>query len=175
MRLGWILVVGALVLSGSAVAAPSAAMRAAAEAGDARAQFHLAIAYDTADGVPHDFPEAVRWFTRSAEGGYAVAQAKLGLMYRFGWAVPRDLVKAAGWYRKAAEQGLAAAQLPLAELTAHGAGVERDVVRAHMWAALAARHDVAGAAGFRDRLEQRMSAEEIAAAKKLAAAWRPGR
>jgi TPR repeat protein len=173
MRPGWVFLAAALALPTGVAAAPSAALRTAAEAGDARAQFTLAIMYDTADGVPYDFPQAVLWFTRSAEGGYAVAQAKLGLMYRFGWAVPRDPAQAAAWDRKAAEQGLPIAQFHIAELTARGAGVEPDLVRAHMWAALAARHDVQGAADLRDRVAERMSATEIAAAEKLAARWRP--
>lgn len=173
MRLGGIFLAAALAFATGAGAAPSGALRGAAEAGDARAQFTLAIMYDTADGVPYDFPQAVLWFTRSAEGGYAVAQAKLGLMYRFGWAVPRDLAQAAAWYRKAGGQGLPIAQFHIAELTARGAGVERDSVRAYMWAALAARHDVPGAASLRERVAAQMSASEVAAAEKLAARWRP--
>jgi TPR repeat protein len=159
----------------AAVAAPSDRLRAAAEAGDARAQFTLAIIYDTADGVPHDFPQAVLWFTRSAEGGYAVAQAKLGLMYRFGWAVPRDLKRAAQWYRRAADQGLPIAQFHMAELYSDGAGVEKSFVHAHMWAALAAKRDTPGAESLRDRVARRMSSAEIGEAERLAARWKPVR
>ena len=81
-----------------AVAAePPSGLRERAEAGDVRAQWALAVTYDTGSNIPADWYEGARWFLRSAEGGYAPAQAKLGLMYFWGWAVPRDLAKSAHW------------------------------------------------------------------------------
>ncbi len=157
----------------AAAAAPFPGQMAAAEAGNPRAQFALAIMYDTGDGVPHDFPTALQWFRRAAEGGYDVAQAKLGLMYLVGWAVPRDAGAAARWYRKAADQGNLIAELRLARLYAHGIGVKRNLVEASVWARLAARQGDALAAWLADRYGEGMSREEIAQAKRRVSAWRP--
>jgi TPR repeat protein len=142
----------ALLLAGGAFAAPFPGQREAAEAGDPRAQFALAIMYDTGDGVPHNWPLAVKWFTRAAEGGYAVAQAKLGLMYLFGWAVPRDPVEAAKWYALAAEQGYAPAQARLASLYQTGTGVPKDPAFAYFWASRAAARGNLRGVVIRDRL-----------------------
>jgi TPR repeat protein len=144
--------VASAIGASAAVAAPFPGQREAAEAGDPRAQFALAIMYDTGDGVPHNFPLAVDWFTRAAEGGYAVAQAKLGLMYLFGWAVPRDPAEAAKWYGRAATQGYAPAQARLASLYLAGYGVPRNLTLAHVWADRAAAGGSLRGAQIRDRV-----------------------
>ena len=156
-----------------AAATPYPGQMAAAEAGDPRAQFAIAIMYDTADGVPHDFPTALRWFRRAAEGGYAPAEAKLGLMYLVGWALPRDPVAAAGWYRKAADQGNLIAQARLARLYAWGIGVPQSLVDASLWAHLAAAQGDALSAWLAERYAERMSPEEVAEAMRRVRAWRP--
>ena len=140
-----------------AAATPYPGQVAAAEAGDARAQFALAVMYDTGDGVPYDFPLALSWFRRAAEGGYAVAQAKLGLMYLVGWAVARDPAEAARWYRKAADQGNRIAQARLARLYAGGIGVTRSLVEASVWARLAGRQGDAMSAWLAERYAERMT------------------
>ncbi len=158
-----------------AAATPYPGQVAAAEAGDPRAQFALAIMYDTADGVPHDFPLALSWFRRAADGGYAVAQAKLGLMYLVGWAVPRDPTAAAGWYRKAADQGNRIAQARLAQLYAGGIGVSQSLVEASVWARLAAAQGDALAAWLAERYAERMTPAEVAEAERRVRTWRPSR
>ena len=42
-------------------------IRAAAEAGDAKAQFQLAICYMKGAGVPRDFAQGVVWIRKAAE------------------------------------------------------------------------------------------------------------
>ena len=49
--------------------------RLAAEKGDALAQFKLGLMYESGEGVPQDFAEAVRWYRLDAEQGSAAAQA----------------------------------------------------------------------------------------------------
>jgi TPR repeat protein len=158
-----------------AAAAPYPGQVAAAEAGNPRAQFALAIMYDTGDGVLQDFPTALVWFRRAAEGGYDVAEAKLGLMYLVGWAVARDPAEAARWYRKAADQGNLIAQIRLARLYAAGIGVPRSLVEAALWARLAAAEGDALAAWLADRYAERMTPAEIAQADRRARSWRPAR
>ncbi|MBQ1455060.1 MAG: sel1 repeat family protein, partial [Thermoguttaceae bacterium] len=54
-------------------------IRAAAEAGDAKAQFRLAICCMKGAGVPRDFAQGVVWLRKAAEGGLAEAQYPMGL------------------------------------------------------------------------------------------------
>ena len=169
---GWLI---AAWLSAPAAAQPYPGQVAAAEAGSPRAQFALAIMYDTADGVPYDFPLALSWFRRAAEGGYDVAQAKLGLMYLVGWAVPRDPAEAARWYRKAADQGNVIAELRLARLSAVGIGVPRSLTDATVWARLAARQGDTMAAWLAQRFAERLTMAKVAEADRRVRLWRPMR
>ncbi len=162
-------------LSGPAAATPYPGQMAAAEAGNPRAQFAIAIMYDSGDGVPYDFPLALSWFRRAADGGYATAQAKLGLMYLVGWAVPRDPVAAARWYRKAADQGNLIAELRLARLYAHGIGVPRSLVEASLWARLAAAQGDALAAWLAARYATQMTPAEVTQVERRVRAWRRSR
>lgn len=63
---------------------PIPRLLAAAEQGDAEAQFELGRRYDKADGVPDNDEEAVRWYRLAAEQGLARAETSLGLMLYFG-------------------------------------------------------------------------------------------
>lgn len=40
--------------------------------------------YRNGEGVPQDYKQAVKWFTKSAEQGLDMAQSNLGQMYRNG-------------------------------------------------------------------------------------------
>lgn len=165
--------VALLLFAASAAAEPLPGQRARAEAGDARAAFAIAIHFDT--GTPTNYPEALKWFRRSAEGGYPPGQAKLGLMYLYGWALPPDAAEAAVWYRRAAAQGFVPAQAQVGRMAARGIGLPSDLVAAAMWTELAATGGDAQAAWYLGRLHRKMTAEEIARAAGLAAAWRPQR
>lgn len=162
-----------ITLGGAAIAGPSAEQFAAAEAGDARAAFAVAIHYDT--GTPTNYPEALKWFRASAEGGYAPGQAKLGLMYLFGWSVWPDAEEAALWYGRAATQGFVPAQAQMGRMAARGQGMPRDMIAAAMWTEVAANAGDKRAAWDLPRLRKAMTADEIAAASAKAAAWRPTR
>ncbi len=58
--------------------------------------------YSEGQGVPQDYAEAVKWFTKAAEQGHAKAQNNLGLMHEEGRGVPQDYVQAHMWYNLAA-------------------------------------------------------------------------
>ena len=73
--------------------------RAAAEQGDAGAQYNLGVMYDNGAGVPEDDAAAVRWYRLAAEQGLARAQNNLGVMYDNGAGVPEDDAEAVRWYR----------------------------------------------------------------------------
>ena len=72
---------------------------AAADAGDAIAQFHLGSLYDTGKGVPYDLGEAMRWYRRAALQGDPSAQFNLAVLYEGeDAAVPRDLIQSYVFY-----------------------------------------------------------------------------
>ena len=97
--------VSALVLGCGALtvqAENAADYRAAAETGDAEAQFNLGLCYHYGRGVAKNLTEAVKWYRKAAEQGHVKAQANLGECYYFGQGVKQDFKEAAYWYRKAA-------------------------------------------------------------------------
>ncbi len=134
--------------------------------------------YHYGQGVPQDYPEAVRWYRMAAEQGNANGQFNFGVMYHDGRVVPQDYAEAVRWYRMAAEQGNADAQFNLGYMYRHGQGVPQDFVEAHMWYNLAAAR--AGnkegrdwATRNREIVASKMSREQIAEAQKRAREWQP--
>ena len=106
------------------------AFKADAEQGDVAAMSLLGYIYETGEGVPQNYTEAVRWYRMSAERGFALAQVSLGLMYVNGRGVPQNDTEAVRWYRMSAERGFAAAQVKLGIMYFTGRGVPRDDVEA---------------------------------------------
>ena len=80
-------------------------LRRRADEGYVRAQYNLALMYDTGQGVPENNTEAVRWYRKAADQGNVRAQNNLGVMYDAGEGVPEDNAEAVRWYRLAADQG----------------------------------------------------------------------
>jgi uncharacterized protein len=101
-----------------------------ADAGDAAAQYELAMAYDTGRGVGRDVSQAALWCAKAAEQGHAEAQNCIGSMYQFGDGVPQNEATAAAWYEKAVAQGHGEAHTNLGYLYDLGQGVGQDRGRA---------------------------------------------
>jgi len=122
--------------------------------------------------------ESARWYRLAAEQGEAKAQYSLGAMYHDGKGVSQDYQEAIRWYRMAANQGDADAQYNLGRLYDTAPGV-RDWVKAHMWYNLAASQqtdkDRRKSVKRRDKLEEKMTREQIAEAQRLARKWKPKR
>ena len=76
-----------------------------AKRGDAKAQCNLGIIYYNGKGVPQDYKEAIKWFTKSAEKGDADAQAMVGLCYADGFGVAKNLIEGYAWYNIAIANG----------------------------------------------------------------------
>jgi uncharacterized protein len=93
-----------------------------AETGDAQAQFRLASAYETGQGVGRDTSEAERWYRRAAEAGLAEAQNTVGSILQ----TRGQYTEALPWYEKASNQGHALATNNLAYLYDLGRGVPQD-------------------------------------------------
>lgn len=146
-------------------------LKKAAKQGHVKAQYKLSYIYNYGRGVRKDDKQAIKWCRKAAEQGYASAQLELGHQYSYGVSLSKDLLKAANWYTKAAKQGSASAQLSLAELYEGGWGVEQDYPRAYSLFNAAAINGDDESALFRDKLEEKMSTDQITEAKALELIW----
>lgn len=75
---------------------------AAAEGGDAQAQYYVGEIYERGLGTAPDYAKAAEWYRRAAEGGNTQAKVNLGFLYEKGLGVPQDTRAALEWYRLAA-------------------------------------------------------------------------
>jgi len=112
---------------------------ALADAGDARAQAELALAYVRGDGVDNDAAAAMRWSASAARAGQPVAQYLMGALYANGDGVKADPARAFRYFTLAAAQGNLKAMHNLAIAYAQGAGTAKDEAKAAEWFTLAAQ------------------------------------
>ena len=108
-----------------------------AEAGEAQAQYRVAIMAQNGLGMQPNPLLAYRYMSAAAAAGLGFAQHGLGFMYLEGECTGPDQQLAAAWFRKAADQGLAGARSILASLYEEGRGVPKDPVEAERWRQLA--------------------------------------
>lgn len=108
-----------------------------AKSGDPVAQNDLGAIYHDGKGVPIDYSEAIKWFSKAAKQGHSLAkynlgiskeklnelnntvekaekgnpeaQNSLGLIYLYGWGIPQSYNEALKWFKKAAKNGHAQA------------------------------------------------------------------
>lgn len=118
------------------------ALRSAAAAGNAAAEFLIGVKYTEGDGVAADLTKAAVWYQKAADKGLAPAQYRLASLYEKGRGVEKDLVKAQAWYMQSAEAGNAKAMHNLAVLFAEGAGDQPDYGSAAKWFEQAANFGV---------------------------------
>ena len=109
------------------------ALKAKAEAGDARSQCLLGARLYTGEGCGQDYGAAAFWFEKAALQGDTVAQNNLGWLYQRGLGVGKDPEKAFEWYLKAAEAGLADAQNSVGWMLGEGLGCEKDEKASLAW------------------------------------------
>ncbi len=121
------------------------AAKAAAEKGDAAAQFRYAEMLRTGNGVATNLAEAVVWTRKAAESGCVDAQFRYGEMLRDGRGVAKNMKEAAKWTRKAADAGYARAQCQMGLFYMNGLGVDRDEDKAVEWLEKAAKQNHAQA------------------------------
>ena len=117
-------------------------LRAAAIAGDAAAEFEVAIRFAEGHGVPPSDGEAMRWLELAAKQGLAPAQFRLGGFYEKGIAVKKDLAVARDFYAAAAAKGNGKAMHNLAVLYAEGVNAPADYRTAAQWFRKAANHGI---------------------------------
>jgi len=114
-----------------------AQLRAKAEAGDAKAQYALGVAYENGKGLDQNDELAVQWYRKAAEQGDAAAQNALGVMYRMGRGVETNKEEAVRWYQRAAQQGDANAMFNMGASYYNGDGVPPNEETAYAWFLLA--------------------------------------
>jgi len=144
-----------------------------AEKGDARAQYHLAVAYLNGQGVARNTALALKWLEKAAEQDHADAQYALGTIHLAGRGVRQNFQTAFKWFDKAAQQNHAESQYQVGLMYRSGGGVAIDKTRSYVWFNLAAAQGHARAAIERDRLLPTMTADQVAVAQRNADAWRP--
>jgi TonB family protein len=161
--------------TGTAVDATRAADwfdRAAAQ-GNAQGEYQLARLYEKGNGTKANVPEALRLYLKAAEKNLPEAQCAAGMLLEKGNGVPRDLAQALKWYHKSAEQGFPPAQYRLANAYWSGAGGKQDQVKALAWALIANSHGEKLSAAAVREFRAGMAPEQIKAAEREAAKFRP--
>lgn len=111
--------------------------KAAADAGQAPAQFDLGLLYAQGLGVKRDLAQAERWYRKAAEQGNTEAEFALGQMYSRGWGVPRDSVDAMRWLQMANNPDTDGP--PTDWTLLEGYGLQQDQKQAAYWYELAAQ------------------------------------
>ncbi|MCX6900920.1 MAG: tetratricopeptide repeat-containing serine protease family protein [Verrucomicrobia bacterium] len=147
----------------------------AAEQGFAPAQSELGYMHEQGHGTIVNFDEAMKWYRKAADQGLPLGLNNVGSMYDQGRGVSQNLVETAKWFRQAAEQGLSVAQRNFGNALAQGRGVKQDYVEAYKWLRLAV---IQGNAHARDGIREislRMTADEIAEARRRADEFRKSR
>ena len=111
-----------------------------AEAGDAAAQFDLAVRYAEGGAGPPNYELAVQWYEKAAQQGLAVAEYRLGSLYEKGVGVGRDMQRAKDLYQRAAEKGNTRAMHNLGVLAAEGG--KPNYTSAALWFGRAAEYGI---------------------------------
>ncbi|TNE56682.1 MAG: hypothetical protein EP340_11165 [Alphaproteobacteria bacterium] len=112
---------------------PADGLVAAAEDGNAKAQYSLALAFANGTVVAEDQTQAVRWYRAAAEQGLAPAQYRLAARLEQGQGVDKNPSEAFTWYQKAALGGNRNAMHNLAVAYAQGTGIPQDLEAAARW------------------------------------------
>jgi localization factor PodJL len=124
------------------VAIGGPALRMAAAAGNAVAEYEVGVRYAEGRGVALNPAEAARWFEYAARQGLTPAQFRLAGLYEKGTGMKKDLEAARRLYLAAAEKGHAKAMHNLAVLYAEGGAAKPDYRMALQWFRKAADYGV---------------------------------
>ncbi|MDP6589876.1 MAG: hypothetical protein QF666_10580, partial [Alphaproteobacteria bacterium] len=123
--------------------------------------------------VPRDYAETIKWLRIAAEQGVSDSQASLGHMYFIGAGTPANPIEALRWFLAAAMQEHVQARLNISRMYFDGDVVEQDFVQSLMWLELSNAPTESYPTQFYKDLVERLTAEQIAEAEKLAREWTP--
>lgn len=148
--------------------------RQVAERGHRYGMGMVAECYEHGRGVKPDPAQAVHWYRRAAEAGEPLAQTRLGYLTLAGRGVKPDRKQAMFWLERAAAQYHPPAFYMLGFLHLGQDGSASDPVVAYQWLlmgeSIAPRPDLA-ARNAKTTLESKLSAADLARARKLASEW----
>lgn len=145
----------------------------AAARGLAPAQYRLASMFEKGIGTEKDNTKALSLYESAANAGNIRAMHNYAVLLADGAGKKPNYPLAANWFRKAAEHGIRDSQYNLAILYARGLGISRSMSQSYKWFAVAAAQGDKDAASKRDQVARRLSANELARAKQLAADFKP--
>lgn len=114
--------------------------REKAEAGNAYAQYNLAICYRFGCGLKQNLPEALKWYRKSARQGFSPAIHNLAICYEKGIGTSQDIPEAMKWHRFAANQGDTDSQLLLSVHYNDKDAPWYDRAKCLKWCRIAAEH-----------------------------------
>ena len=143
----------------------------AAAQGQAQAEYRLGVIYEKGVGAARDARRARDHYEKAASRGHVRAMHNLAVLEAEGVDGKPDYASAAQWFRRAAEYGVRDSQFNLAILYARGMGLTQNMGQSYVWFAAAADQGDSDAAKKRDEVAGRLSASELAAAKRQVAAF----
>jgi localization factor PodJL len=158
---------------GTAVNLPQAVkyLTAAANQGQAVAQYRLGTLYERGQGVPADSAKAAHWYQASANQGNRKAMHNLAVAYASGSIGKKNMPEAARWFAKAAALGLSDSQFNLAVLYERGDGVPQSLLDAFKWYSIAAASGDTESKARVTVLQSQLSDADRATAQKSAATF----
>ncbi len=112
----------------------------AAQAGNAQAQFRLAVMYAQGDGVARDFKTATAWYARAAAQGDPESQTELGYSYEDGQEIAENWDLAFRLWEASASQGWMKGEFALGRAYEFGIGVPQNRGQAIAWLQKAGVH-----------------------------------
>jgi len=138
----------------------------AASGGLPFAQNELGIFYLSGKLGAADVSAAVSWFGRAAQANFAPAQNNLAALHERGAGVPQSYENAIQLYTLAAQQGHPGATLALARFQVAGAGIKQNKELAWALAKIAEERGETNAPDLISQLEETLTEEQLASAKK---------
>jgi TPR repeat protein len=145
----------------------------AADHGNAVAQNALGALYQSGRGVHADPAKATRLYLASAGQGNRHAMSNLAGLYAGADESMKDFSEAARWFERSASLGYVDAQFNLAVLYERGDGVPQSLLDAYKWYAIAAMSGDAIAKTRTEAIATQLSSEELSAAQKAVAEFKP--
>jgi localization factor PodJL len=145
----------------------------AAYRGEPNAQYWLGTLYERGRGVPEDPFQARHWYEAAAKKGNRTAMYNLAVADLDGRGVEKNVEEALYWFGKAAELGVVDSQFNLAVLYERGTGVAQSLSEAYKWYAIAAAGGDKEAAARVAGLANQLKPEDLAKARRAAAAFKP--
>ena len=143
---------------------PRAQSGRAADQGDPRALYRLAVMLQTGDGIPKAPSRALALYRQAARQGVLEAYFNMAQMIERGEGVAADPAAAEGMFEQLAEAGMTEAMRELGRINAQKQ--DRDLPAAWFWFALAAANGDNQAGELARLLAGSMTEEDLAAGQK---------